>query len=253
MIACRVRREPWPKLVRMPSLLAFDTSTEAMSIALSTPAGEWLHEGEGGAMASARLVPEVLALLARAGGTLEGLDAIAFGRGPGAFTGLRTACSVAQGLALGAGKPVLAIDSLMLVAEDALVDAPAGADCWVAMDARMDEIYAARFRREPGGWHTLAEPMLLGVDALNARLRAEPAGTLAGSALEAFGDRLQGGAARRVPRPQSRAAALARLARQQWDAGRVLDAALALPVYVRDKVALTTAEREAAREAKAVS
>ena len=225
----------------MPSLLAFDTSTEAMSIALSTSAGEWLHEGEGGAMASARLVPEVLALLARAGCTLEGLDAIGFGRGPGAFTGLRTAC------------PVLAIDSLMLVAEDALVDASAGADCWVVMDARMDEIYAGRYRREPGGWRTLVEPLLLGVHALNARLRAEPAGTLAGSALEAFGDRLQGGAARRVPLPQSRAAALARLARQQWDAGRSLDAALALPVYVRDNVALTTAEREAVREAKAVS
>ena len=73
-----------------------------------------------GAQASARLLPEVLALLQRAGCTLQQVDAIGFGRGPGAFTGLRSACSVAQGLALGAGKPVLALDSLLLVAQDAL-------------------------------------------------------------------------------------------------------------------------------------
>src|SRR5690349_14531885 len=104
----------------MTRLLAFDTSTEAMAIALVLPdGGIRAVDAAGGTLASAQLVPEIMGLLADAGCTLQQLDAIAFGRGPGAFTGLRTACSVAQGLALGAGKPVLAIDSLMLVAEQA--------------------------------------------------------------------------------------------------------------------------------------
>lgn len=236
----------------MPCLLAFDTSTEAMSIALVTPSADHLVEGEGGALASARLIPSALALLARHGITLAQLDAVGFGRGPGAFTGLRTACAVAQGLALGAGKPVLPIDSLMLVAEQAAGAAGEDLDLWVVMDARMDEIYAGRYRRAGGAWQVLVEPLLVRVEALNARWDEAPPHAVAGSALEAFGTRLQSGAARRIATNAGRAAALARLARRQWDAGQAVDAALALPVYVRDKVAQTTVEREAAQAAKAL-
>lgn len=229
----------------MARLLAFDTSTEVMSIALDQPGTTLLHEAAGGAQASARLIPEIRALLARGACRLAELDAIAFGAGPGAFTGLRTACSVAQGLALGARKPVLPIDSLRIVAQDA---AEAGAfDGWVAMDARMDEVYAARYRLAGGRWELLSAPALWTLPALNARWAAEPPLLVAGSALEAFGARLACGAARRVPHPASRAAALAALARQAWEQGGAVDAALALPVYLRDKVALTTAEREAAK------
>lgn len=231
----------------MTRLLAFDTSTEVMSIALVGPDTALLVEAEGGAQASARLIPEILALLARGSCRLAELDAIAFGAGPGAFTGLRTACSVAQGLALGAGKPVLAIDSLRIVAQDAASD---GAfDGWVAMDARMDEVYAACYRTCPGGWEVRVAPALWTLPALNARWAVEPPRLVAGSALEAFGDRLGAGAAQRVSHARSRAAALAVLARAAWHAGPALDPALALPVYLRDKVALTTSEREAARVA----
>jgi tRNA threonylcarbamoyladenosine biosynthesis protein TsaB len=233
-----------------PRLLAFDTATEALAVALVLPGQTLVVDGAGGTLASARLIPEALALLARGGCSLPQLDAIAFGCGPGAFTGLRTACSVAQGLALGVARPVLPIDSLMLVAEDACAEDDASADCWVAMDARMDEIYAAHYRREAGAWSTLHAPCLLGPDALNRLWRADPPVRVAGSALAAFGDRLEPGpAARRVADAGSRAAALARLARAAWHAGAAVDAALALPVYVRDKVALTTAERDAARAA----
>jgi tRNA threonylcarbamoyladenosine biosynthesis protein TsaB len=230
-------------------LLAFDTSTEALAVALVLPGQIGVVETEGGALASARLIPEALGLLARAGCTLQQLDAIAFGRGPGAFTGLRTACSVAQGLALGAAKPVLAIDSLMLVADDACADDDGNEiDCWVAMDARMDEIYAACFRRARGRWQTLRAPCLLGADALNALWQHDAPACVAGTALTVFGERLRPGpAARQVAQPRSRAAALARLAQAAWAAGEAVDAALALPVYVRDKVASTTAERAAAR------
>ena len=128
----------------MPFLLALDSSTDTMAVALVTPAQTRVFEAAGGAQASARLLPEIKALLSGAGVAMDELDAIAFGQGPGAFTGLRTACAVAQGLAFGLGKPVLAVDSLMLVAEDARTQG-AGDDVWVAMDARIGEIYAAHY------------------------------------------------------------------------------------------------------------
>src|SRR5437762_12159574 len=128
----------------MSTLLAFDTATQRMSVALAARGSVWVHESDGGAQASAALIPAILALLTQAGVALRDLDAIAFGRGPGAFTGLRTACSVAQGLAYGAGKPVLPIDTLLAVAEDARAGR-AAVRVWAVMDARMDEIYAAQY------------------------------------------------------------------------------------------------------------
>lgn len=236
----------------MTCLLAFDTSTDAMSIALRTPRGLLVRDLAGGPQASARLVPEVMAMMTEAGCSFAQLEAIAFGCGPGAFTGLRTACSVAQGLAFGAGKPVLPVDSLMLVAQDARVQLgqAAPAEVWVAMDARMDEVYAGCYRWQGAGWSVTAAPALYTVEALNATWREAAPVLVAGSALAVFGERLSTGTARVVSREASRAAALDQLALQLWAEGRALDAACALPVYLRDKVALTTAEREALRLAK---
>jgi tRNA threonylcarbamoyladenosine biosynthesis protein TsaB len=236
----------------MNALLAFDTATEQMSIALSVAGRVWTHEGAGGALASAQLVPAILALLAKAGVALRELDAIAFGRGPGAFTGLRTACSVAQGLAFGAGKPVLPIDTLQAIAEDARAGQPAWQG-WVTLDARIDEVYAGHYRFAAGQWQVLDAPRLITPQALNALWRGAPTGIVAGNALVAFGDRLATGDALRVPGATPRAAALLPLARQLWAQGGAVDAALALPTYLRDKVAQTTAEREAAKAAAAVA
>lgn len=235
----------------MSCLLAIDSATEAMCIALSCDGETFVVEGEGGAQASARLLPELTALMRRAGCTLGDVDAVGFGRGPGAFTGLRSACSVAQGLALGAGKPVLALDSLLLVAQDAFdAHGEAAADCWVAMDARMDEVYAAHYRRMATGWKVITAPMLCRPEELNRRWSLEAPRCVAGSALAVFGARLATGAAMLLPASIARAAALARLAEAAWRDGNAMDAALALPVYLRDKVAQTTAEREAAQRAK---
>ena len=233
----------------MNSLLAFDTATEHLSIAVAVPGRVLTHEAAGGAQASATLIPSILALLAQAGVTLRELDAIAFGRGPGAFTGLRTACSVAQGLAYGAGKPVLPIDTLLAVAENARAGAEAF-DVWVAMDARMDEVYAAHYRFEAGAWRVREAPMLTTPDALNARWQAQPPSCVAGSALTAFGERLALGAALRLPDALPRAAGMVPLARALWAQGGAVDAAHALPLYLRDKVAQTTVERDAIRAAK---
>ena len=168
----------------MTCLLAIDCSTEAMCLALSRAGETLVVEGDGGAQASATLLPALLALLQRAGVTLDELDAIGFGRGPGAFTGLRTACSVAQGLALGAGKPVLPLDSLLVVAQDAHDELGAAAsDCWVAMDARMEEVYAAHYRFDEGAWLVLEAPMLCRPEELNEHWSREAPRCVAGSAL----------------------------------------------------------------------
>jgi tRNA threonylcarbamoyladenosine biosynthesis protein TsaB len=233
----------------MTTLLAFDTATERMSIALAAHGRVWSHESAGGAQASAALIPAIMALLGEAGVTLRQLDAIAFGRGPGAFTGLRTACSVAQGLALGAGKPVLPIDTLLAVAESARLGA-ADQRIWATIDARMNEIYAAHYAFEAGRWSVLAAPFLTSAELLSERWDAEPPQAIAGSALAVFGDALRTGAARLVPDAAPRAQAMLPLAQALWNDGGALDAALAIPLYVRDKVAQTTAERAALRLAR---
>jgi tRNA threonylcarbamoyladenosine biosynthesis protein TsaB len=227
----------------MPVLLALDSATETMALALVTPGGMKLFEAAGGAQASARMLPEVKALLAEAGLAWPDVDAIAYGQGPGAFTGLRTACAVAQGLAFGLDKPVLPVDSLMLVAEDAR-EQGAGDDIWVAMDARIGEIYAARYRWLDGAWQVDHAPGLFAPEAL-AALWGRPA-AVAGTALTEYAAAL-GPLPQAWPQARSRAAALARLALAAWQRGATRDAAEALPVYVRDKVALTTAERALAK------
>ena len=237
-------------------LLAFDTSTEQMSIGVSVDGRRFVLDAPGGAAASATLIPSLLRLLGEAGIGIGDLDAIAFGRGPGAFTGLRTACAVAQGLAFGAGKPVLAIDTLAAVAEAARLALDPAAeefDVWVAMDARMDEIYAARYRWHDQRWSERVAPQLIGPAALDARWRAEPPGVIAGNALAAFGAALHPGHARCVADAMPHARALLALAEAAWRDGAAIDAAQALPLYLRDKVAQTTAERDAARLAKALA
>jgi len=176
----------------MATLIAFDTATERMTIALRRGERVVAHEGEGGARASATLLPAILGLLGEAGIAVADLDAIAFGRGPGAFTGLRTACSVAQGLAFGAGKPVLPIDSLLAVAEDARGDATT-LRVWALIDARMDQIYAAEYEYDGERWTTRVAPFLTDCDALAARWNDEAPATIAGNAIGVFGTRLATG------------------------------------------------------------
>ncbi len=237
----------------MSLLLALDSSTETLVVALSREADVLAHESEGGARASEQMVPQALALLAQAGLTLAQLDAIAFAAGPGAFTGLRTACAVAQGLAFGAAKPVIPIDSLMLVAEDLrLQHGAAGVPgpVWVLMDARMNEIYAAAYEWRGDHWTVLRAPALYAVPAMLEALQDLPPQAAAGNALDAFAQALSPMLPAGLPRaaqPRSRAAALASLACQAWIGGAAVDAAEAMPVYVRDKVAQTTAERMAAK------
>ena len=239
-----------------PTLIALDTATDRLAAGLLAPGVQRAVNEPGGALASARLIPLLMGLLHDAGLGMPQVQAVAFGQGPGAFTGLRTACAVAQGLAFAHDTPVLPIDSLLIVADDARLQADA-ADrdglWWVAMDARMDEVYAAAYLHGPGGWATQVAPQLYTLGALADAWQAAPPPRVAGSAISAFGDRLPWGAARLWPQTHDRAAALLRLAAAAWAGGAAVSADAALPLYLRDKVAQTTAERLALRAAAAGS
>jgi tRNA threonylcarbamoyladenosine biosynthesis protein TsaB len=244
----------------LPRLLAFDTSTERLALALQAPGGPQHVDAPGGALSSATLLPRARQLLAQAGLRPADLQFVAFGRGPGAFTGLRTACAVAQGLGYGIGCPLLPIDSLLVVAEDARLQAgvdgangSAPFDIGVAMDARMDEVYAAVYRWQHGAWQVLRAPALLTLPGLTLAWAGVAPQAVAGSAWPAFGARLPVPGGVPVFAETQRAAALLRLALQAAAAGAGIDAADALPIYLRDKVAYTTQEREDQRAAAAAA
>ena len=211
---------------------------------------QWLHTGAGGAQSSGTLIPAVLRLLDAAGLTLAELEAIVFGRGPGSFTGLRTACAVAQGLAFGAGVPVLPIDTLLAVAEEAR-QAQGGTQVLALLDARMDQVYAAPWAwSEPAGWQAAGETVVCAPEVLALPAGAQ-AWVLAGNGWAPYGARLPS-ALQALPRVAAlpTARALLGLAPALWAAGQAVPPDQALPLYVRDKVAQTTAERAAAAAAR---
>jgi tRNA threonylcarbamoyladenosine biosynthesis protein TsaB len=224
-------------------LLAFDTSTDTLSIAVSDGVQVWQHSGAGGAQASTTLIPAILSLLAQAGLRLDQLDAIAFGSGPGSFTGLRTACSVAQGLAFGAHKPVLPIDTLMAVAEEARVQHGVE-QVQALLDARMDEIYTGFYAYVQGRWQQRADFQLLRPEAV----LQEAGWALAGNAMAVYADRIPASNGLRCAALPTGTAML-RLAPALLAAGQAVAADQALPRYIRDKVAQTTDERMAAKAA----
>lgn len=232
-------------------LLAFDTSTELMSVAVQRTASgacqTWQHSGEGGAMTSTRLIPVIQDLMLQAGLQLAELDAIAFGRGPGSFTGLRTACSVAQGLAFGAQLKVLPIDTLLAVAEEARFQfAPEQEHCEVTalLDARMDEMYLAHYAFHGGQWTQSGDYELLRPE----QLRGDARRLLVGNVFECYAARLAASFTQRLHALPT-ATAMLRLAPVLLAGGAAVESAQALPLYLRDKVAQTTLERAAQKGA----
>ena len=231
--------------------LAFDTSTDVLAIAVSRGERVWAHRSAGGAQASLDGLPTIRRLMDEAGVGWRDLSAIVMGRGPGAFTGLRTACAMAQGLAWGAGLPVLPVDTLLAVAEQAR-HAHAGLDgidrVLAVNDARMGQVYVAAYEHRADGWHTVAASALRAPDAVQVPDDWQGAAFgLAGNAWAEHGARVLPG--RAAPRLSAwpDAQALLRLAPQAWARGQAVPPEQALPLYVRDQVAQTTAERERAR------
>jgi tRNA threonylcarbamoyladenosine biosynthesis protein TsaB len=227
-------------------LLAIETSTIACSVALAVD-GRVSERYELAPQRHAELVlPMAESLLAEAGLELAALDAIAFARGPGAFTGLRIAAAVTQGLAFGAGLPVIPVSTLAVLAQGAVDDC--GADrVLAAMDARMNEVYWGAFVSGEGGLvRELGEECVCPPDQVPA---VEGDGWFAagdgwathGAVLEArLGVRLIGRDEARYPRARD----LARLALAIHRREGGLPAAQALPVYLRDQVAKKPAPRK---------
>jgi tRNA threonylcarbamoyladenosine biosynthesis protein TsaB len=230
------------------NLLAFDTSTDQMSIAVQRGIGDeaqlWQHSAPGGALTSARLIPEIQRLMAQAQLGFDALDAIVFGAGPGSFTGLRTACSVAQGLGFGAGVPVLPVDTLLAVAQDAWLQlgSPQRLQVTALLDARMDEMYAASYCFDSD--KVIFDKHYKLVSPENLVWGGQ--GVLAGNVFVAYGERLNVADAQRVTALPT-AVALLRLAPALLAMGAAVPAEQALPTYIRDKVAQTTQERADAK------
>ena len=207
---------------------ALETSTDWCSVAV------W-HDGEIRSLE--RRVPNrhseyALPMLESLMKNLE-VDAIAFGAGPGSFTGVRIACGLAQGLAFASNLPVLGISTLEATAEEA------GAARVVAcIDARMREVYYAALEKRDGRWREVVPAQCVAPDAA-----PRPPGdgwVGAGSGFAAYGNL---GLEKVMPEVHPTAAAVARLAAPRLEKGEGVDAALAVPVYLRDKVALTLEEQ----------
>lgn len=229
-------------------ILALDTSTEWCSVAAGDGDTWHVRDEHAGQAHSERILPLVRAVLDEVGVALSQLDGIAFGAGPGSFTGIRIGCAVAQGLAWGAELPVIAVPTLEALAQQAR-----RAHGWntvvACLDARMREVYAAAYRFDEASgdqrWRALLEPMVLAPSALRlpAGLDAACGAGNAYAAYPSLGAELRLAAVDATLRPSG--LSIAELALPRLAAGEGVDAAHALPVYVRHRVALTTAEREA--------
>lgn len=226
--------------------LVLDTSTEWCSAALWLDGCIQARRVLAEQRHSSLLLPMVDALLRESSLTLRQLDGIGYGAGPGSFTGLRIACAVTQGLAFGADLPVVGVSTLESIAEQ--TDA---GQVLTVLDARMAEVYWAAYRREGAGWRAVSEPQLALPESVAVPSDGDWIG--AGNGFVALGEvlrpRLAAALARIDDTLMPDAAAMAPLAARAFECGEGMDAALAAPIYLRDKVALTVDERRARQSA----
>ena len=221
------------------NLLALDTSTEFLSLALQLGDKTHSHYQHAGQAASQLVLPQIQALLDSANIKLQDLDGIAFGAGPGAFTGVRVACGVAQGLGFGANLPVVGVNTLLALAQTS------GEDKVIAcLDARMGEIYHAAFVRENGEWFEQSATRVCKPEAAPV-LEGEWTGV--GSGWAAYGEVLSAVYAKNLVKTLTTitptAQAILQLATPTFTAGLAKPASEAEPIYIRNRVALTTLER----------
>jgi tRNA threonylcarbamoyladenosine biosynthesis protein TsaB len=231
----------------MTIILAIETSSEIASAALIRGRNVVQQQTSGVMNHSQQIIPMVQTLLTEAGIGLADCDAIAFGAGPGSFTGVRTACGVVQGLAFGAGLPVIPVVTLLALAQAQRVAAGA-TNLVVALDARMSEVYWAHYGYDEKlqSWQTVVAPTLSAPQHVVVAGRAGygPA-VLVGNGFIAYADKFDLPAALLASATDAlpQASAIATLAQVEFAHGRILAAEAAQPLYLRNKIALTSAER----------
>ncbi|TNI49922.1 tRNA (adenosine(37)-N6)-threonylcarbamoyltransferase complex dimerization subunit type 1 TsaB [Aeromonas veronii] len=219
-------------------ILAVDTATEACSAALLVGDKLFSRWEEAPRDHTRKILPMVQAVLEDAGISLSDLDAIAFGRGPGSFTGVRIGISVAQGLAFGAGVPLIGISTLAAMAQGAYrLD---GAEqVLTAIDARMNEVYFGRYALIDGRMQLVGDEVVSDPAALvDVRGKLAVPVTCVGTGFETYGETLSG-LADELAESQVRFPAaedMLPLARAAWLAGEAVPVEQATPVYLRDKV-----------------
>jgi tRNA threonylcarbamoyladenosine biosynthesis protein TsaB len=220
-------------------ILALETSTELGSCALWRDGDIVERLCPPGQSHSETLLPLVRELLGERGFKVAQLDAIAFGVGPGAFTGLRVACGIAQGLAVAANIPLVPVTSL-----EAMAEMTSAEQVLALLDARMGEVYAGSYRRSADGYMLQGEIRVC--SPANVPLPTAAGWLICGNAPSAYPElqaRITAAGLPVHPGILPTAAALARLAAPRAARGEGIDAALAAPLYIRDKVAKTVAER----------
>ena len=221
-------------------ILAFDTSTEYLSLALWRDGEVSARDQLAGQTHSSLILPQLREMLDAAGLELTDFDGIAFGAGPGSFTGLRIGCGVAQGLAFGSQLPVLGVSTLLAVAAASDQD-----KVIVCLDARMGEVYHAAYVRQRDGWATVHAPGLYAPQAVPVVEGAGWHGS--GSGWGAYGEALASAYAGRMATIDAaafpHARTLAALAAPLFAQGLGKPAHEAAPVYIRNKVAFTMRER----------
>ncbi|GIX32189.1 MAG: tRNA (adenosine(37)-N6)-threonylcarbamoyltransferase complex dimerization subunit type 1 TsaB [Lysobacterales bacterium] len=232
-----------------PVILALEASGEPASVALRLRDGRVLERFSSGEKQSAFLLPAADALLSEAGLGLRDIGLIAVGRGPGGFTGVRFALSVAQGLAYGLGIPTVGISTLAALALDAAHRARAseGEAVLALLDARMGELYGGLLRIGGAGLiEAISEEFLAAPAAIPRRFETSSFRIVAGAAIESDPGLfawLQGKGVRSMAQARPHAARIAELGLAAWRLGRAGSPASLAPAYLRDKVALTEAER----------
>ena len=231
-------------------LLAFDCSTATLIVAARGDTANWSHTQGVGSGASARILPWVQKALGELQWRGTEIDAIVFGAGPGSFTGLRIACGIAQGLALAWDCPVIPVSSFQAVAMTARRHHPTATDAlWVVLDARMGEAYLAAMIWDGEQWLHEAPPQVLKPAAVIAAILAGPSGRLGcGSGFATYpqlGEALGAHLSQCDASSALDATSLIDVGERAWRSGRTVAVDEALPLYVRDKVAMTTLERRA--------
>lgn len=228
-------------------ILALDTATQSCSAALVREGESFLEDKPAGGH-SESILSMADAALKRAETSLGECGAVAFGAGPGAFTGLRVACGVAQGLAWTKEKPVVPVGNLEALAYRILADEPEGTRILACFDARMRQSYCAVYEKR-GASVAPAEieaPRLANPEELPGIAKTAGVSIAAGSALGAFPEAFESLAdVKKLPGAGVNAEDIGRLALVLFRAGRAVPAEQAAPLYIRNRVALTIEQRAA--------